>query len=67
MVRQKRYDEYDWVIFIRNNIKDTKKKCIICKEKNNLEIKEVFHSCLYSYPENVLPEDKTILETYTFP
>ena len=66
MVRQKRYDEYDWVIFVKSD-KDKKQKYIICKESNNLEIKKVFHTCLYSYPENILPEDKTILETYTFP
>ena len=66
MVRQKRYDEYDWVIYIKSDT-DKKYKHIICKETNKLEIKKVFHSCLYSYPENVLPEDKTILETYTFP
>jgi hypothetical protein len=66
MVRQKRYDEYDWVIFIKSDT-DKKQKYIICKDSNNLEIKKVFHSCLYSYPENILPEDKTILETYTFP
>jgi hypothetical protein len=66
MVRQKRYDEYDWVVFVKNDT-DKKQKYIICKDSNNLEIKKVFHTCLYSYPENILPEDKTILETYTFP
>jgi hypothetical protein len=64
MVRQKRYDEYDWVVYLEN---DENKKKIINKDINNkLEITSVFSSCLYSYPENVLPEDKTIIETYTF-
>ena len=64
MVRQKRYDEYDWVVYLEN---DGNKKKIINKDINNkLEITSVFSSCLYSYPENVLPEDKTIIETYTF-
>jgi hypothetical protein len=65
MVRQKRYDEYDWVVYLGNDDKNMKK--IINKDINNkLEITSVFSSCLYSYPENVLPEDKTIIETYTF-
>ena len=64
MVRQKRYDEYDWVVYLGN---DKNMKKIINKDINNkLEITSVFSSCLYSYPENVLPEDKTIIETYTF-
>ena len=65
MVRQKRYDEYDWVVYLEN---DGNKKQIIYKDNNTnkLDIISVFSSCLYSYPENVLPEDKTIIETYTF-
>jgi hypothetical protein len=63
MVRQKRYDEYDWVVYLEN---DKNMKKIICKDNDKLVITSVFSSCLYSYPENILPEDKTIIETYTF-
>ena len=64
MVRQKRYDEYDWVVYLGN---EGNKKKIIYKDTNNkLDITTVFPACLYSYPENILPEDKTIIETYTF-
>jgi hypothetical protein len=67
MVRQKRYDEYEWVVYLGNDDTNGKnKKKIIYKDNNKLEITSVFSSCLYSYPENVLPEDKTIIETYTF-
>ena len=65
MVRQKRYDEYDWVIYLGSFDSRALKKTIICKEGNNIQKIDVFPSCLYSYPENILPEDKTIIETYT--
>ena len=66
MVRQKRYDEYDWVIYLgASNSVTLKQKTIICKESNKIQKIDVFPSCLYSYPENILPEDKTIIETYT--
>ena len=64
MVRQKRYDEYDWVIYLGT---DNNKKKVIHKNSNGkLEIISVFSSSLYSYPDNVLPEDKSIIETYTY-
>ena len=52
---------------IKNNLCNNLSTWLSSQFMENIEIKEVFHSCLYSYPENVLPEDKTILETYTFP
>jgi hypothetical protein len=64
MVRQKRYDEYDWVVYLGND--GNKKKVIHRNNKGDLEVESVFSSSLYSYPENVLPEDKTIIETYTY-
>ena len=65
MVRQLRYDEYDWVIYVETKSDEPKKKTIICKNNGNIVKIDVFQSCLYSYPENILPEDKTIIETYT--
>jgi hypothetical protein len=65
MVRQLRYDEYDWVIYVETKSDEPKKKTIICKNNGKIEKTDVFQSCLYSYPENILPEDKTIIETYT--
>jgi hypothetical protein len=68
MVRQLRFDEYEWVIF-----KETvagNKKVIITKDREatNEQFKEiqVFPSTLFSYFEKVLPDNVNIIETYTF-
>ena len=63
MVRQKRYDEYEWVIYIGD---DKNKKIIYTKNDNKLSMETVFSSSLYSYPEIVVPDDKQVIETYTF-
>jgi hypothetical protein len=68
MVRQLRFDEYEWVIF-----KETvagNKKVIITKDREatNEQFKEiqVFPSTLFSYFEKVLPDNVNVIETYTF-
>ena len=76
MVWQKRYNEYEWVIYIDNVKGNDLKKSILTKKNSGYEIIEVFLSSLYGYPENekILPEtiknmkyDEThIYETYNF-
>jgi hypothetical protein len=65
MIRQKRYDEYDWVIYIGSK-KENNKKIIITKELENYVEKEVFGSSLFSYPENVIPDNITIIDTFIY-
>jgi len=74
IVYQKRYDEYEWVIYIGDSTGTNLKK-ILMKEKEIYTIKEI-HSAgrLFSYPENekILQEPKknmkydeaNIYETY---
>jgi len=59
MIRQKRYDEYDWVIYMGD--KDNKK---IIKTIDGT--KEVFGASLFSYPENIVPDDVTIIDTFIY-
>ena len=59
MIRQKRYDEYDWVIYMGN--KDNKKVI-----KTIEGTKEVFGASLFSYPENIIPDDVTIMDTFIY-
>ena len=66
MVRQKRYDEYEWVVYLEHDDTSNKKKIITKNEVGEVITDSVFSNSLYSYHEPVLPEDKTIIETYTF-
>ena len=68
MVRQKRYDEYEWVVYLEQDDTSTsnKKKIITKNDVGEVITVSVFSNSLYSYHEPVLPEDKTIIETYTF-
>jgi hypothetical protein len=59
MIRQKRYDEYDWVIYMGD--KDNKKVI-----KTIEGTKEVFGASLFSYPENITPDDVTIIDTFIY-
>jgi hypothetical protein len=67
MIRQNRFDEYEWVMYKGTNIN---KKIIITKNrtKNNdtFETVEVFPSSLFSYFQNVAPDGITVIETYTY-
>ena len=63
MIRQKRFDEYDWVIYI-NKSKENNKREIIYKDDKGFHIDNVFPSSLFSYPEIIQPEGITIIETY---
>jgi hypothetical protein len=67
MIRQRRYDEYEWVIYKGPVDKKPGKKVIIIKEDDNFNTnKEVFSSSLFSYPENVKPDDITVIDTFKF-
>jgi hypothetical protein len=68
MVRQKRYDEYEWVIYKKQNDTNKNKRIIINKDriKNEFIIEEVFSSTLYSYFQKVSPNEINIIETYSF-
>ncbi len=60
MVWEKRYNEFEWVIYIGDVVANPLKKQILTKSGNKYEIIEVFVSSLLGYPENekVLPESK---------
>jgi hypothetical protein len=60
MIRQKRYDDYDWVIYM-GNTKDNKR---IIKTIDGT--KEVFGASLFSYPENIIPDNVTIIDTFIY-
>lgn len=60
MIRQKRYDDYDWVIYM-GSAKDNKRLI-----KTIDGTKEVFGASLFSYPENVIPDDVTIIDTFIY-
>ena len=63
MIRQKRFDDYEWVIY--RGIGDKNKRKIIYKDENgNFIPTDVFSSSLFSYPEQIRPEEITIIETY---
>jgi hypothetical protein len=64
MVRQKRYDEYEWVIY--KGSKDGKRIIVTKDQDGKLIEKDVFASSLFSYPEQLKPEEIKIIETYTF-
>jgi hypothetical protein len=64
MVRQRRYDEYEWVIYVGDD-KGNKKK-IQTKEGIKFDNPSVFSSSLFSYPDAVVPDDKQIIDTYVF-
>ena len=71
MIRQKRYDEYEWVIYKGETIDTTGKKIankrnIIVKELNNYKTIDVFSSSLFSYPEIIKPDEITIIDTFSF-
>jgi hypothetical protein len=53
MVYQKRYQEFEWVIYVDDVMGDSYKKIIICNNNtnNNLHITQVFSNSLYNYPE----------------
>lgn len=60
MVWEKRYNEFEWVIYIGDVAGNSLKKQILTKVANKYELTEVFVSSLLGYPENekVLPESK---------
>ena len=72
IIYKKRYEEYEWAIYV-DSVNYLKKKIII-KDGNEYKLTEVFSSSLYGYPENetILPETKNnmrydtsyIYETY---
>jgi len=75
LVYQKRYEEYEWVIFISDHKSDSNKKQILVKESDRYIIKEIHYAGrLFGYPENekILQEPKknmkydesNIYETY---
>ena len=74
MIWEKRFNEFEWVIYIGNVGTNPLKKQILTKVGNKYEITEVFVSALHGYPENenVLPDSKNnmkydpahIYETY---
>ena len=71
MVYQKRYEEYIWVIYLKQN---KTQRTIITKEGDNYTQKDVFPGSLFGYPKNekIIPEQKknmkydenNIYETY---
>ena len=78
MVYQKRFQEFEWVVYIGDSIGNNPlKKRIICSTNNNnggLEETEVFINSLYNYPDtepinpiskaNMKYETSYIYETY---
>ena len=78
MIYQKRYQEFEWVIYIGDSETQLYKKKIICNDNNNnnLVITDVFSNSLYNYPETetILPiskinmkyDDSHIYERYNF-
>jgi hypothetical protein len=67
MIRQRRFDEYEWVIYLR--AEGNKKKILTrdrTKEKETLIEESVFPSTLFSYFEKVLPEEINVIESYSF-
>jgi hypothetical protein len=56
MIYRRRYEEYEWVVFIEDE--NILKKKIICKKGNKYEQESVFASSLFGYPETILPETK---------
>jgi hypothetical protein len=63
LIRRKRYDDYDWVMFKENQGNN---KIIICKEGENYVEKTVFPSALFSFPDVIKPEGITIIDNYIF-
>jgi hypothetical protein len=73
MVYFKKYEEYEWVIYIEDSIKP-KCKRILTKDRNKYIVIDVFYGSLFGYPENetILPDSKknmkydenNIYETY---
>lgn len=71
MAYQKRYQEFEWVVYIRNSNESPLKKVILTQDGKT---DEVFSNCLYSYPETEIinPDSKNnmkydnyhIYETY---
>ena len=76
MIWQKRYQEYEWVIYLEHVSTNLSQIKILYKNNNNIDEQIVHISSLYSYPENekILPETKqnlkydenNIYETYNF-
>jgi hypothetical protein len=67
MIRQRRFDEYEWVIYL--GVDGNKKKILTrdrTKEKETLVEESVFPSTLFSYFEKVLPEEINVIESYSF-
>ena len=60
MVWEKRFSEFEWVVYIGDVVTNPLKKQILIKSNTKYEIIEVFASSLLGYPENekVLPESK---------
>ena len=68
MIRQKRYDEYEWVIYKNQHDTNKNKRIIISKDriKDEFITEEVFSSTLYSYFQKVSPNEINIIETYSY-
>lgn len=60
MAWQKKYQEYEWVIYIGDSTTSPLKKQILVKENNNFVSKDVFTATLFSYPDNemILPDSR---------
>lgn len=58
MVWEKRFNEYEWVIYIGDATNNSLKKSILTKTNKKYEVIDVFVSSLFGYPENepILPE-----------
>jgi hypothetical protein len=60
MVYQKRFQEYEWVIFLGDDTTNSRKKRIIRCDNDCYKEESVFTNFLYGYPpeEKILPESK---------
>ena len=74
MIYKRRYEDYEWVIFIEDDASSSLRKKIISMKDNIYNHESVFSSALFGYPEKVFPEtnknmrydESYIYETYNF-
>jgi hypothetical protein len=72
MIYKRRYEEYEWIIFVDDDKTNYLKKNIISKKDNKYNQESVFSASLFGYPEMILPEtqgnmkynESYIYETY---
>jgi hypothetical protein len=68
LIKQERFDEYNWVLLIEKNSDNTLK--ILNKDNNNnFIIKDVNAYCLFNYFDTIYPNnitEKNIIETFNF-